>query len=538
MKRLIEFLSGYGGLVLGFLMFSGISILGLFHLEEVSILYWIAFSFGAIFFAISFSLNLYSWVKAIVEDYKKYPNIFSFIYDFFASLKLAIFIMLVLGILSMLGSTYIKQNEPFEWYLDNFGYEVGIWIWKLWLNDVFHSWYYIAFIVLLAVNLIVCSIKRLPRVWKQAFSKERIMKLDEKAEKHLKPITAKISDVDEVIKLLSRKGFKVFMEKDKGKVYIFAEKGRFSRLGVYITHIALLIIMAGALIDAIVGVRGSLIVAEGDTNDVMLVGPEQKRYKLPFAVHLIDFRIKTYGEENPKVDERFALAISSFESDIEIINSGSVVAKGTVKVNEPFNFGRYRLFQATYGILDGTSKMGVIVVDRKKAHEDPENAVIGTFEIRSGQVVEFEDMLISIDRVILNIHDPENRDELAPGVVLKVLINRTSYNVPVVYDPRLTATLYSHVEQIKDFPYMFFMNGFEPLFFSGFEVSYNPGTPVIWFGSIILILGMAVAFYSVHRKIWFRIEGDTAKIAFYSHKFKEEFKRSFLRELEELKHFH
>jgi len=538
MKRLIEFLSGYGGLVLGFLMFSGISILGLFHLEEVSILYWIAFSFGAIFFAISFSLNLYSWVKAIVEDYKKYPNIFSFIYDFFASLKLAIFIMLVLGILSMLGSTYIKQNEPFEWYLDNFGYEVGIWIWKLWLNDVFHSWYYIAFIVLLAVNLIVCSIKRLPRVWKQAFSKERIMKLDEKAEKHLKPITAKISDVDEVIKLLSRKGFKVFMEKDKGKVYIFAEKGRFSRLGVYITHIALLIIMAGALIDAIVGVRGSLIVAEGDTNDVMLVGPEQKRYKLPFAVHLIDFRIKTYGEENPKVDERFALAISSFESDIEIINSGSVVAKGTVKVNEPFNFGRYRLFQATYGILDGTSKMGVIVVDRKKAHEDPENAVIGTFEIRSGQVVEFEDMLISIDRVILNIHDPENRDELAPGVVLKVLINRTSYNVPVVYDPRLTATLYSHIEQIKDFPYMFFMNGFEPLFFSGFEVSYNPGTPVIWFGSIILILGMAVAFYSVHRKIWFRIEGDTAKIAFYSHKFKEEFKKSFLRELEELKHFH
>ncbi|HID65695.1 MAG TPA: cytochrome c biogenesis protein, partial [Aquificaceae bacterium] len=117
-------------------------------------------------------------------------------------------------------------------------------------------------------------------------------------------------------------------------------------------------------------------------------------------------------------------------------------------------------------------------------------------------------------------------------------INRTSYNVPVVYDPRLTATLYSHIEQIKDFPYMFFMNGFEPLFFSGFEVSYNPGTPVIWFGSIILILGMAVAFYSVHRKIWFRIEGDTAKIAFYSHKFKEEFKRSFLRELEELKHFH
>ncbi|WP_461832151.1 cytochrome c biogenesis protein ResB [Aquifex sp.] len=535
MKRILKFLSGFGGLISGFILFTATVIAGLFHLDEVNALYWVAFSLSSFLFGVSFFLNLVGWIKALIEDYKRHRSVFSFLYDFFASLKLAIFIMLVLGILSMLGSTYIKQNQPFEWYLDQFGYTVGIWIWKLYLNDVFHSWYYILFIVLLAVNLIVCSIKRLPRVWKQAFSKERITKLDEKAEKHLKPITANIGDVEKLIKFLARKGFKVFMEKEGERTYIFAEKGRFSRLGVYITHIALLIIMAGALIDAIVGVRGSLIVAEGDTNDIMFVGPEQKSYKLPFAVHLIDFRIKTYGEENPKVDKRFAQAVSSYESDIEIINSGKVVAKGTVKVNEPFDFGRYRLFQATYGLLEGTSNMGIIVVDRKKAHENPENAVIGMFNIRSGQVVEFKNMLISIDRVILNIHDPNNQNELAPGVVLKVLLNRKPYNVPVIYDPRLTALVFSQMEELKDFPYMFFMNGFEPLFFSGFEVSYQPGTPLIWLGSIVLVLGMITAFYTVHRKVWIRIEGNSAKIAFYSHKFKEEFKRSFLKELEELK---
>ncbi len=534
MIRLFSFLKGYAGLVSGFILFSASVVVGIFHLQERGLLYWIFFWLSLIIFSVSFLLNLYGWIRQIIEDYRKHKGVLDFLYDFFASLKLAIFIMLVLGILSMLGSTYIKQNKPFEWYLDQFGYDVGIWIWKLWLNDVFHSWYYILFIVLLAINLTVCSIKRLPRVWKQAFSKERLTKLDEKAEKHLKPITMKVPGVEPVIKFLSKKGFKVYMEEEGNRVYLFAEKGRYSRLGVYITHIALLVIMAGALIDAVFGVRGSLIIPEGETDNTILVGPEQKPYKLPFAVHLIDFRIKTYGEEKKNVSKKFAQAISSYESDIEIINGGRVVAKGTVKVNAPFDYKNYRIFQASYGLLNGTSNMGLIVVDRKKAHEKPDEAVIGTINIRSGQVVEFKDMLISIDRVILNVHNPMDQSQLAPAVVLKVLWKRKPYNVPVVYDPRLTALLYAQIDELKDFPYMFFMNGFEPLFFSGLEVSYHPGSILVWIGSVILVLGMAVAFYTVHRKVWIRIEGNTAKVAVWSHKFKEEFKRSFLKELESL----
>jgi len=534
MRKFVEFLSGFGGLTLSFILFTTVAVVGLFHLEYKPSLYWVFLVLSGGTFLITFALNFIGWVKTIFDDYRKTGNPINFLYEFFASLKLAIFIMLVLGILSMLGSTYIQQNRPFEWYLDQYGYDVGIWIWKLYLNDVFHSWYYILFIVLLAVNLTVCSIKRLPAVWRQAFGRERFTKLDEKMEKRLKAITVKVPGKEEVISFLKRKGFKVYMEEEDGRTYLYAEKGRFSRLGVYITHIALLIIMAGALIDALVGLRGSLLVAEGDTNDTILVGPEQKRYKLPFAVHLVDFRIKTYGEENPNVDQKIAMAISSYESDIEILERGRVVAKGTVKVNEPFDYGRYRLFQATYGILEGTSNMGVIVVDRKKAKENPEEAVVGTFTIRTGKVVEFKNMLISIDRVILNIHDPNNENELAPAVVLKVLINREAYNVPVIYDPRLTAVVFNQIEDLKEFPYMFFMDGFEPLFFSGLEVSYHPGTPIIWIGSTLLVLGMAVAFYTVHRKVWFRIEGKEAKLAIYSHKFKEEFKRTFLRELEAL----
>jgi cytochrome c biogenesis protein len=44
---------------------------------------------------------------------------------------------------------------------------------------------------------------------------------------------------------------------------------------------------------------------------------------------------------------------------------------------------------------------------------------------------------------------------------------------------------------------------------------------------------MMLAFYTVHRKVWVRVEGQEAKIAFYSHKFKEEFRKSILKDLGE-----
>jgi len=205
-----------------------------------------------------------------------------------------------------------------------------------------------------------------------------------------------------------------------------------------------------------------------------------------------------------------------------------------VEVNKPFDFRSYRIFQASYGLTGGVANMGIVVVDKELAQKQAHKAILGRVVVRSGEVSEFKDMLISVEKVVLNVQNPQAgmNGQLAPAVVLKVLWRRKAYNVPVVYDPQLTVMLYSQIKELKDFPYVFFMDGFEPQFYSGFQVSYHPGTNIIWAGSILLVLGMLVAFYTVHRKVWVRIEGDTARIAFYSHKFREEFRRSFLKELE------
>lgn len=518
-------------------------IIGLFYLQERGKLYYAVLFLTASLFILSSAEIAFSTAKSFIENYKKHKSLVDFLYDFFSSLKLAIFLMVSLGILSMLGSTYIQQNQPLGFYLDKFGVDVGLWFWKLWLTDVFHSWYYMAFIVLLAVNLIVCSIKRLPRVWIHTFTKERFQRLDEHAQKYLKPVSFRINPSKEkVIAFLKRLGFKVYVDEQEGKVYFYGEKGRYSRLGVYVVHIGLLIIMAGALIDALWGVRGSVIVPEGSRSDTLTIQSKGTEIKLPFQIELENFRIVTYGDEakreGKKVSTPFKDDVASFESDIRIIKDGHVVSQGTTAVNSPFDFGTYRIFQATYGLTGEAGSVRLVIFDKDKAVKDPKSALVGEVDLKAGKIAEFKDMLLSIDRSTLNIEDEQAgmRGDLKPALIVKVLLHHKAYDVPVVYSPELTLVAYTRMTELKDFPYVFFMSDFRPRFFSGFQVSRQPGTPIIWIGSLLVVIGMIVAFYTVHRKVWMRLEGDTLWVAFWSHKLKEDFKKSFLKALEELKY--
>lgn len=536
-------LKGFFPIVVSSLFFLATIIAGLFYLDERGVLYYALLFLSASFFILSLVGPTIRVVKAFVEDYRRHKSFLDFLYDFFSSLKLAIFLMVSIGVLSMLGSTYIQQNQPLGFYLDKFGVDVGLWFWKLWLTDVFHSWYYMLLIVLLAINLTVCSVKRLPRVWVQTFTKERFQRLDQHTQKHLKPISIKTNpSKDKVIAFLKKMGFKVYTEEEDGKVYFYGEKGRYSRLGVYVVHIGLLVIMAGALIDAIWGVRGSVIVPEGSRSDTLVIPSKEASLKLPFQIELENFRIVTYGEEaqkrGKKISTPFKDDVASFESDIRIIKDGKVVAKGMTAVNSPFDFGTYRIFQATYGLTGEAGTVRLVIFDKEKAVKDPKSALVGEVELKAGRVAEFKDMLLSIDRSTLNIENEQAgmNGDLKPALIVKVLLNHKAYDVPVVYSPELTLIAYNQIKELKDFPYVFFMSDFRPRFFSGFQVSRQPGTPIVWLGSILVVGGMIVAFYTIHRKVWMRLEGDTLWVAFWSHKLKEDFKRSFIKALEELKH--
>ena len=82
------------------------------------------------------------------------------IWDFFATIKLTIVLLLSLAATSIIG-TLIPQNEDPQAYFQTFGSILYRFFSLLDLFDMYHSWWFQLLIVMLTTNVIVCSIDRM-----------------------------------------------------------------------------------------------------------------------------------------------------------------------------------------------------------------------------------------------------------------------------------------------------------------------------------------------------------------------------------------
>jgi len=76
-----------------------------------------------------------------------------------------ILLCIALALASIVG-TVISQNAPYDQYLAEYGIKLTGIFQKLGLLDLYHSAWFIGLLVLLALNLIVCTVRKLPRVWR------------------------------------------------------------------------------------------------------------------------------------------------------------------------------------------------------------------------------------------------------------------------------------------------------------------------------------------------------------------------------------
>ena len=108
----------------------------------------------------------------------KESGFLTILYDLFRSLKLTISLLILLAILSIIG-TLIAQNASRLDYIQRYGpglYEV--------LNffnlfNMYHSWWFSTILLLLVINLITCSMQRFPGVWRQISHKPRTSGLED-----------------------------------------------------------------------------------------------------------------------------------------------------------------------------------------------------------------------------------------------------------------------------------------------------------------------------------------------------------------------
>ncbi|MHB8880331.1 MAG: cytochrome c biogenesis protein ResB [Thermodesulfovibrionales bacterium] len=436
------------------------------------------------------------------------------VWDLFASVKFAIVIFTIIAATSMVGTILEQQADPEKNIkvlskMFGFGHDTAHSVLKVFdslgFTNMYHSWWFVTLLLLFCANLIICSIDRLPHIWKLARDPIQPLPpelLDKVAIRRSVAIKGKASGAKELARAaLLKIGFKPSEGTTSNGVQFYAEKGNYTRLGVYVTHLSLLVILAGAMIGLFFGFNAFLNLPEGETTSVAYKD-RGTEVPLGFQVRCDNFEVDYYGQgDMPK----------SYKSWLTVFKNGSEIMKKSIVVNDPLTFEGITFYQSSYGMVPNSQGRGIIILRAVSADGTAQNiqAKVGdSFLIPGssvqGRILDFSPALsvdptgryFSYDEMLKNpaiqVAFTGLKDGNYTGWILKRYPN--SWNLPGGL--RLEFLDYWGVE------------------YTGMQVRKDPGVFIVYLGCIIMALGLYVTFFMSHRRVWVQIAEDkgSAKI--------------------------
>jgi cytochrome c biogenesis protein len=63
--------------------------------------------------------------------------------------------------------------------------------------------------------------------------------------------------------------------------------------------------------------------------------------------------------------------------------------------------------------------------------------------------------------------------------------------------------------------------------YTGLQVAKDPGVEIVWLGCLLMVIGIYVAFFMSHRRIWVRIQHGTVTIGGNASKNQGSFQHTF-----------
>jgi len=455
--------------------------------------------------------------EVVVSNIEK--RVTDILFDFFRSVKLTIFLLILLAILSIIG-TVIKQNAPIEEYIRRYG--VGLYHVLDFFNifDMYHSWWFSAILLLLVVNLIACSLHRLPGVWRQIFRDSSPKGLQDSMLKTL-PYVERIElsgsgrvDEDEIRSNLKRRF--TFPKRIEGEALVtfYSEKGRFSRLGVYITHLSVVIILIGGLIGSLFGFRGFVNILEGETVDQIILRAKDGNIvkPIPFSIRCDEFNITYYDLDRPEKH------VKEYTSVLTILENGKEILKKTIEVNHPLHYKGLVFYQSSYGSIHEIT----LGVQRKTGNE---KTVLKALEGETLPIPN-SNAKIRILRYAPQVHN------FGEGVQVALLKPDQSPQAVWLLKER------PQFDQKRDDDFILTLEGTTIKEYTGLQVTKDPGVWIVWIGCSLMVLGFIASFFFSHQRTWVRIPvkaGGEIVLAGTTNKNKVEFEKKFGELVEEIR---
>jgi cytochrome c biogenesis protein len=357
------------------------------------------------------------------------------------------------------------------------------------LTDVFHAWWFLLLLALVSLSIIAASVQRFPNAWR--FYSRPYKSTDQTFRKMLPvqariPITNEDEGIATVDRAFRKAGFKPQRVIGPGETALFGERHRISHMAVYIVHASLLLIFLGGIVDGLFGWRGYVALSKGEQANQVEVRDHGNRL-LSFAVRCDSAGQENYADGSPK----------KWWSNLVVVENGRPVLRKQIVVNDPLVYRGVRFYQASYG---HTAKVDALVLDAT-----PLSGKASAQEITLGA-----DNTVSLDadttvRMAEFIPDYAARDGQVytrsnqlgdPAARLEIESKKSGRK----FDYWLPAI--QGVEHNALAPYKFEAKDLQMAYFTGLQVSHEPGQWAVWAGVVLMGFGLVFVFYVVHQRVW------------------------------------
>ena len=436
----------------------------------------------------------------------RYSNRF---WKFFVSVKLTVVLLLSLAVTSIVG-TVVPQNENPSVYFRAYGEFVYKFFNLLGIFDMYHSWWFQFLILLLTINIVVCSIDRLSATWKIIFGKNPLFNLSRFRTLSQKEVFAGKQSPEALSplyeKVISEQfGYTRVEETDKG-LCIFAEKWRWSRFGVYIVHLSVVLLLIGGFIGSLFGFEGFAIIPENEKIESVRIRNTGQVRALGFEVLCEDFNISFYDNGTPK----------EYRSSLTILEHGKPVYKKDIIVNDPLRYKGINIFQSSYGKMPSTA------LQKEKIHKKnpPEDITLNVVSKNSGKAYKIKTAIgkpVDIPEGLGKFVIVEYRNSAEFGgqnigqAYLGILTPKDKEPVNILlplhfpnFDKMRRGTVVISVaeQEIKVF------NPGETSdhrYYTGVQITKDPGVWIVYAGFIGMIIGIFVTFFMSHQRVCIEI---------------------------------
>jgi len=362
--------------------------------------------------------------------------------ELLSSMRFAISLLTVICIASVIG-TVVKQHEPFNNYVNQFGPFWAEVFATAQLFAVYSAWWFLLILAFLVISTSLCIARNTPKILVDLKSfKENIREQSLKAFPH--KAEASLSETPEAAarrigQTLVGSGWKVKLqsrETPAGVGWMVAAKaGAANKLGYIAAHSAIVLVCVGGLLDGDLMVRaqtwfngkepfqgggliadvpeqhrlsssnptfrGNLLVTEGTASSTAILAQPQGvlLQELPFAVELKKFIVEYYDTGMPRL----------FASEIVIHDKETGEKKeARVEVNHPANHRGINIYQSSFDDGGSRVKLQAVPLTRPTRPFEVEGTIGSSTALSNG------DQQLTLEYTGLRVINVENFADNAP----------------------------------------------------------------------------------------------------------------------------